>query len=94
MTSRNELLAAMRRHREERRALLTRGERIVVTVWMAAAWVLPVGGVALLVYGSGGAHTAGIVLLGLALVIMAVPISPFLRARIRRREALETRPPG
>jgi hypothetical protein len=44
-------------------------------------------GVVLLIVGSGAAHGVGIALLVLGLLAMAVPISPLLRARVRRREA-------
>ena len=81
--------ATMRRHREERRRLLTRGERAFVSIWMFAAWALPLAGVLLLVYGAGSVRTAGVVLVALALLTMAVPVSPVLRARLRRREESE-----
>jgi len=51
-----------------------------------ASLLAPVG-VVLLIMGSGAAHDVGIALLIFALLAMAVPISPFLRARVRRREA-------
>jgi len=44
-------------------------------------------GVVLLIVGSGVAHGVGIALLVVGLFAMAVPISPLLRARVRRREA-------
>lgn len=64
---------------------LTRGERAFLSVWALVALGSPPVGVVLLVYGSG-TRTAGIVLLGVALLTSAVPVSPFLRARVRRRE--------
>lgn len=51
-----------------------------------ASLLAPVG-VLLLIAGSGAARGVGIALLVLALLVMAVPISPLLRARVRRREA-------
>jgi hypothetical protein len=77
----------MRRHREERRTLLTRGERIVGWSLTFSPSVFFLGGIALLLWGGGGTRTLGITLLILALLVMAVPVSPFLRARLRRREA-------
>jgi Zn-dependent protease with chaperone function len=50
------------------------------------------GGVALLVWGKGAGRGVGIALLIVALLVVAIPISPFLRARIRRREARAARP--
>jgi len=41
----------------------------------------------LLLFGSGATHGVGIALLVIGLLAMAVPISPLLRARVRRREA-------
>ena len=75
----------MRRNRVERRKLLTRGERIVGWTPAASPSLLALGGLELLVFG--GAHTVGIGLLVLALLVMAVPIPPILRATSRRREA-------
>jgi cytochrome c biogenesis protein CcdA len=43
-------------------------------------------GVVLLIGGGSGARVVGIVLLVLFLLGMTVPISPFLKARVRRRE--------
>jgi hypothetical protein len=80
------------RSREERREArkasrgqLTRGERIVGMLLALAPAALAVGGIIVLVNGS--ARGVGIALLVLALGFMALPISPVLRARVRRREA-------
>jgi len=48
--------------------------------------LVPVG-VVLLIVGSGAAHGVGIASLLVGPLAMAVPISPFLKARVRRREA-------
>jgi hypothetical protein len=66
--------------------MLTRGERVFMWGYTIFVSLLAPIGVGLLVWGSGSAHSVGIVLLFLSLVTMAVPISPFLRARVRRRE--------
>jgi hypothetical protein len=85
--------SALKRRREERRRLLTRGERALAWSLAFAPSLLAVGGVALLVRGRGAGHGAGIVLLVVALFLMAVPISPFLQARVRRRKAQVARRP-
>jgi hypothetical protein len=76
-------LSGLRRGREERRRLLTRGERVFA--WGYTLLLVPVG-VVLLIVGSGAAHSVGVALLVVGLFAMAVPISPFLRLRVRRRE--------
>lgn len=70
-----------------RRRLRTRGERIVVWSYTVIVSLFAPAGVVLLMWGSGAARSVGIALLVVGLVVMAVPISPFLRARVRRREA-------
>lgn len=65
---------------------LSSGERVSIGVWMALSLVLPSGSVLLVIFGRGALRTVGIVLLFVALIMMAVPISPVLKARIRRRE--------
>jgi hypothetical protein len=75
----------MRRLREVRRKRLTRGERILGWTLALGPSVLVVVAVALLL--SDHARTIGIALLIVALVVMAVPISPLLGAKVRRREA-------
>jgi hypothetical protein len=67
--------------------LRTRGERIVVWSYTVIVSLFAPAGVVLLMWGSGAARSVGIALLVVGLVVMAVPISPFLRARVRRREA-------
>ena len=53
-------------------------------VFLSAA-LAPAGLIILLTAGSG-LRPVGIALLVLALVVMAVPISPILQARVRRRQ--------
>lgn len=75
----------MRRNREERGKLLTRRERMLgMTLACAPAPVVLIGLILLL---SGGSRAVGIALLILGLLLMATPISPILRAKVRRREA-------
>jgi hypothetical protein len=77
----------LRRGREERRRLLTRGERVVA--WSAVLLPAVVVLVAVLVLAGGAGGAVRVVCVGLlivGLVVMAVPVSPFLRARVRRRE--------
>lgn len=85
--------SALRRGREERRRLLTRGERGFAWSVAVTPSLLVLGGIALLVWGKSAGHGVGIALLIVALLLMAVPISPFLRARVRRREARAARRP-
>lgn len=70
---------------------LTLGERILVISWIAAAGVLPAGGIALAAFGHGTARVIGIVLILLGLICAAVPISPILRPRVERRRQAGTR---
>jgi hypothetical protein len=78
--------AGIRRRRRARRELLTLTERIVVwTMVLLSAALAPAGLIILLTAGSG-LRPVGIALLVLALVVMAVPISPILQARVRRRQ--------
>jgi hypothetical protein len=83
----SDVRSGLRRGREGRRRLLTRGERAFACSYTLLASLLAPIGVVLLIMGSGTAHGVGIALLVLGLLAMAVPISPFLRARVRRRKA-------
>jgi hypothetical protein len=80
------LRAGMRRSRKARRELLTRGERVAAWTMVFMGVFLAPAGVIILLSGGSGLHVVGIVLLVLALVVMAVPISPILQARVRRRQ--------
>jgi hypothetical protein len=77
----------MKRHREERRRLLTRGERAFLWGYTLLSSLLAPAAVVLLLFGGGSVRIVGIVLLLVALLVMAVPISPFMRARVHRRDA-------
>jgi hypothetical protein len=85
--------STLKRRREERRRQLTRGERAFAWSLAFAPSLLVLGGIALLVWGNGVGHSVGIALLVVALLLMAVPISPFLQARVRRRKAQAARRP-
>jgi membrane protein YdbS with pleckstrin-like domain len=78
----------LRRVREALREQLTLGERILAwTVTFLPFALLLVVGVVVLDSGAHGAgHTLGLTALIAAAGIMAVLISPVLRARVRRRE--------
>jgi hypothetical protein len=65
---------------------LTPGERRFAYGYTALGVILPPTAIGLVVFGTGSTRGVGIGLLLLALLVMAVPISPFLRARVRRRE--------
>ena len=78
--------AGIRRRRRVRRELLTLGERIVAwTMVLLSAVLVPAGLIILLTVGPS-LRPVGIALLVLALVVTAVPISPILQARVRRRQ--------
>jgi hypothetical protein len=76
----------LRRNRAELRRELTLGERWFVYGYMALCTFLGPVAIVLLLLGPGAPRTVGFGLLLAALVVMAVPISPFIRARVRRRE--------
>ena len=67
-------------------AQLTRGERMFAYSYTALGVLLIPTAVLMTVLGHGSTRTLGLILLLLAVVHMAVPITPFLRARVRRRE--------
>jgi len=80
------LRAGMRRRRRGRRELLTLGERVVVWMMLFLSVVLAPAGVIILLSGDSSLRFVGIAMLVLALVVAAVPISPILQARVRRRQ--------
>lgn len=91
MTRAGDMRSGLRRGREERRRLLTPGERLFGWSYALLTSLLAPIGVVLLLVGGGAAHDVGIVLLVVALLAMVVPISPFLRMRVRRRHARSRR---
>jgi len=80
------LRVGMRRRRKVRRELLSIGERIVAWTMVLLSAVLVPAGVIILLSGGSSLRPVGIALLVLALVVMAIPISPILQARVRRRQ--------
>ena len=82
-----DIRSGLKRGREERRRVLTTGERVFAWSYTVLTSLLIPAGVVLLLSGSGVTHGIGIALLVIGLLAMAIPISPFLRARVRRREA-------
>jgi hypothetical protein len=78
---------SLRRSRAQTRQLLTPGERRFAYGYTLVSGLLPPVAIGFLVFGTSTTRAVGAGLLLLALVLMAVPISPFLRARVRRRAA-------
>jgi hypothetical protein len=66
---------------------LTRGERIVMILWVAVIALLAVADTVVLLLGDVTTRSAAAGLLVVTLVVAAIPVSPILRARIRRRSA-------
>lgn len=81
-----QLRAGMRRSRRARRELLTLGERVFVWTMTLFGVVAVPAGIIILVSGDSGLRVVGIGLLLVVLVVMAVPVSPILQARVRRRQ--------
>jgi hypothetical protein len=75
----------LQHNRELIRAQLTPGERLFAYSWLALTMVLPFAG-AILIGAGSTTRAIGIGLLAAGLVFALVPISPILRARVRRRE--------
>lgn len=81
--------AGLRRNRKARRELLTRGERFVAWTMALLSMVLVPAGLIILLSGDTSLRLIGIAMLLLALIVAAVPISPILPARVRRRQRTE-----
>jgi hypothetical protein len=75
-----------RRLRERERRVLTRGERIFA--WSFSLLPAPLVFVAVILMLHGVSKAIGIPMILVALVMMAVPVTPILGARVRRREAV------
>jgi hypothetical protein len=75
----------MSRHREERRKLLTRSERIFG--WAFSVLPPPLVLIAVILMVNGASKAIGIPLIILGLLMAVIPVSQILRARVRRREA-------
>ena len=84
--------SGLRRGREERLRLLTRGERAFLWSYTILSSLLAPVGVVLLVFGGSAVRGIALVCLFLGLLAMAVPISPFLRARVRQARSSGSSP--
>ncbi len=80
------LRESMRRSRAKLREQLTPWERRFFYAYALGSPLLAPVAIGVLLFGSSGMRGLGIGLLLLGLVAAAVPISPFMRARVRRRE--------
>jgi hypothetical protein len=76
-----------KRIRSELREQLTQGERAFWYGMVVLVFVLPTLAIGVLILGGSDLRGLGIGLLFLTIVVYAVPVSPILRARVRRREA-------
>lgn len=74
------------RIRGELRAQLTPGERAFWYLWTVLILSMSLVTVGLALWGRGTARGLGIGLLFVTLVVYAVPISPILQGRVRRRQ--------
>ncbi len=63
------------------------GERAFYYFWAGLIVFLPPIAVGLAIFGRGTARAAGVVLLVVTVIVYAVPVSPILKAWVRRREA-------
>jgi hypothetical protein len=70
---------------------LTSGERVFLYVHAVLVIVLPTLAIALTIFGHGTVRAVGLGLLLLTVVLYAVPTSPILRARVRRRQERASR---
>lgn len=73
------------RRREELAALTTRERALFYAYYAFSIPAIPVG-VLLMVYGHHATRTVGVVLLGVAVLLMTVPVGPVLGGRARRRK--------
>jgi hypothetical protein len=72
--------------RREELASLTARERVLFYAYYAFSIpAIPIG-VLLTVYGHHATRTVGVVVLGVAVLLMAVPVGPILGGRVRRRK--------
>ena len=81
------LFGNLRRVQRGLRDQLTVGERLAAYCYLLISVVVPPSAAGLLMFGGATQRPVGIGLLLLALVLFAVPLSPILRARVRRRQA-------
>jgi hypothetical protein len=69
-----------------RDAGLTTGERAFMYAYAVVIVFLPTVAIALTIFGKDTVRSVGIGLLLLTVVLYAVPLSPIMRRRVRRRE--------
>ncbi len=81
-----QLRVGVRRSRKVRRELLTLGERVFAWTMTLFGVIAVPAGIIILLSGDSGLRAMGIGLLIVALVVTAVPVSPILQARVRRRQ--------
>jgi hypothetical protein len=79
--------ATFKRIRSELREQLTSGELAFWYGMVVLVLVLPALAICVLILGGNDLRGVGIGLLFVTIVVYAVPVSPILRARVRRREA-------
>jgi hypothetical protein len=66
--------------------VLTTRERVLFYAYYASSIpAIPVG-LLLTVYGHGTTRTIGVAVLGITVLLMAVPVGPILGGRVRRRK--------
>ncbi len=80
---RKRLRAAQRR---AELAVLTTRERVLFYAYYAVSIPAMPAGVLLTIFGRGTTRTAGLALLVVAALLMAVPVGPILGGRVRRRK--------
>lgn len=73
------------RRREELAALSTRERVLFYAYYAVSIPAMPVG-LLLTIYGRHATRIVGVVALGVAALLMAVPVGPILGGRIRRRK--------
>ena len=76
----------LRRARSRLRAEHTAGEVAFLYLWTAVGCLLPTVGLGLTIFGRGTVRAVGVGLLVAFVVLWAIPLSPILAARRRRRE--------
>jgi hypothetical protein len=73
------------RRKEELAALTTRERVLFYAYYAFSIPAMPVG-LLLTIDGHGTTRTVGLVVLGVAVLLMAVPVGPILGGRVRRRK--------
>lgn len=76
----------LKRGQSRLRAQHTTGEVVFLYLWTAVGCLLPAVGLGLTIFGQHALRAVGVGLLVAFVVLWAVPLSPILAARRRRRE--------